>query len=226
MLTGSALEEVCNKWRNAHCPVWRMMSSDTQVCPTSQGHIALPTSRILTAPEDISSFAEGHNQAAGRRLYDAVDFSQMMVRGFYLGGTMVAGYAINVSAPYFYLDLIPPDVRTRLPLLNHHRPLRFAEMRALWIQRRVPNYLRAQIYCRTILDCAAQRPDYLLGGTVIPAARRMQMWVVPRPLWDGAVEAWGEQHHAWLFYGTPAECVLRLPYAITRGWLERISARR
>ena len=178
-------------------------------------------SRRLTDPADLQAFVDAYNTRVGRDIYRPETLDGMEVRGFWHRGELVAGYAINVRAPFHYLERIPEEDRPALPVFDRPDP-RFAEVRGLWIQRRAPDVVRAWVYCRSVLDCAKYRPDWILGGTSVEAARRTQQRAVPRPLWSGELELWGERCTNWYTYGSPAECVLRLPYATIAGWLERL----
>ncbi len=142
------------------------------------------------------------------------------MRAFFLNDEMVGGYSINTGPRFFHIDMIPVRKLSEDRFLNQNKPT-FTEVRSLWIKSRAPNHLRAEIYCRSVIDAAATRPDYILGGTFTEKYRKTQMRALPKLLYHGEVEVWDKTQVWWIFYGKPIECILRLPFAVIGGWLDR-----
>jgi len=173
--------------------------------------------KIITTEADLETFVTFYNRGTNRRASD--DLKGLFVRAFYINGLMVGGYSINNNTNLFHIGIIPCKERRRLELLDQD-PY-FAEVQSLWIQSHVPNRVRAEIYCKSVIDAAATKPDYILGGTFQESYRQTQMRALPMLLYSGEVEVWGERQFWWIFYGKPVSCILRLPFAVVGGWLDR-----
>lgn len=181
------------------------------------------TTRLLSSDDDLAAYARSYNALLGLQRYRADDLRGLHVRGFFRGGRLVGGYAVNDRPPYAYVTLIPEAQRAGLAF--DVGTARLAEIRALWLHPRAPNVLRAALYVRSVLDAAAFRPDYVVGGAFVEQVRRTQMRALPHLLWEGVVEGQGVKQHAWFFYARPWEAVLRTPYASTGGWWDRMRRR-
>jgi len=177
-------------------------------------------SKVLIDRSDLQVFVDNYNQGSKKRKVE--DLEGIFVRAFFSGSEMLGGYSINTKSPVFHIDMIPSNHVSTLPLLKE-KNLNLTEIRSLWIKSRASNVLRAIVYCRSVLDAAATRPSYIIGGTFTERYRKTQMRALPRLLYFGDVNVWNKKQEWWIFYGKPFECVSRLPYAVIGGWIDRIT---
>ena len=179
--------------------------------------------KIINSSSQLAEFIDCYNKLAGNIRYHRNEFTGLHVRAFFIKGIMVAGYVINDKPPYRTLEHIPKNERETIPLLNHEYPVSFAEVNALWIKKRAPNRIRALVYCLSVIDCFSKKKDYILGGCLLSGARRTQMRAISKLLWAGESKQFGRLRYNWVFYSKPLNAVVRLPYAVLGGWMERIS---
>jgi len=178
--------------------------------------------RILSDTCDINFFVSEYNRLAGSARYTTAQLAGLKIRAFYdFRMRMVAGYAINDRFPYKTLSYIPDDLTLHGKSIKQENGLRFAEVIALWIGRSASNGLRAFIYSLSVIDCALLRPNFILGGCSLKSARRTQMRALPNLLWQGEGKPFKRGLHNWVYFATPLQAILRLPYALVMGWLDR-----
>jgi hypothetical protein len=147
----------------------------------------------------------------------------MHIRVFYDSQQrMIAGYAINNKPPYKTLSYVPDDVCLNGIRVTSSNEIVFSEVIALWIKASASNTIRASVYCMSVIDSALLKPDFILGGCSLRGARRTQMRALPKLLWHGTGKPFDKVVHNWVFYATPLQAVLRLPYAVVMGWVDRL----
>ena len=179
-------------------------------------------SKVVTEVTELQVFVDGYNRGTTKRSVE--DYGGKFVRAFYVGDEMVGGYSLNQEQPFFHIDMIPTEELKSLPI--QYSDIKITEIRSLWIKGKAPNLLRATVYCRSVLDAALTRPSYILGGTFTEKFRKVQMRALPNLLYFGDVNVWGRVQKWWIFFGTPFQCVIRLPYAVFGGWTDRVRTKR
>lgn len=151
------------------------------------------THRTLRAPTDLSAFATEYTSRSGHGS-DLAYLSQAQVRGFYVDGALVAGYAVAV-AEHRYLAAIPAGTCT-LPVDD------CVEGTHIWIDRSLSVPARARIYGRLLFDVLRTGRRYALGGATVLKLVNIQRLGTPHMIYEGPVLIDGVEQHGWVYYGT------------------------
>ena len=173
--------------------------------------------KSITIESEISIFIDGFNRGSSKRNID--ELRDYHIRGIYSDGLLLGGYAINIKPPYRYITDIPVEHRANLEILRNNPTI--AEVSTLWVRDNAPNYIRAFVYNLSVIDAAIKRPDYVMGASYVDAYRIVQMRALPNLLWSGKAKIQGRERSVFYFYGTPFQCLYRLPYATLLGWYDR-----
>ncbi|WP_437738589.1 hypothetical protein [Sorangium sp. So ce1335] len=148
--------------------------------------------RTLTTQSDLQLYQARYKALSGLPL--DIDFlSRAMVRGFFDGGTLVAGYALNRATPYRYHRLIHPDERDRQDIKEFFAQPDVAELCCIWIDRAaVTPFSRNAIYICSVHDAVRSGARKIVGGSVTPKVAAFQRLTLDVMLYEGRWSTAGE----------------------------------
>lgn len=160
------------------------------------------TTRILTDPDQLWTFAREYSRLAGH--VPSIGYmKRCLVRGFFIHGTLCGGYLLNTRPPFRYLEVIRADERPRLPF-----PLDdCCEYACLWKAQDVSRMAASRIYAWAGLDFYWSGKRYLLAGSLQRRIALLQKRALPFLLYRGPVDLQGQKRNAEIYCGTRATFV-------------------
>ncbi len=143
------------------------------------------TTRILRGDVDLQSYSDRFVSVGGNPI--AIDYlRQSHVRAFFRGGELVGGYAVNCLPPFRYAEWIPVPTRAELIREGYFDARDSAEVSCLWMAKGGLDKLqRNGVYVRMVIDAFRTGCRKIIGGSVIPAAARIQKRALPHRLYLG-----------------------------------------
>jgi hypothetical protein len=173
-------------------------------------------SKMIVSDEDLNVFLSEYNSKNVAPL-STEELKKAQVRVFYMSGSnkIVAGYCLNCSPPFRYLDIIPRDAAN--DILAQLGEKNICEGYAAWIDKSVKSKQRLFFYLVSMMDALRKRKKYILSGTMVAKIKEKQMMMLPYLIYEGTAEAHGKVVTGWAYYGTKT--------SIIRGYVKYIFSR-
>lgn len=157
--------------------------------------------KLLTFMVEKNQYRQTYETLSGGKISDEY-LAQGQVRAFYnRKNEMVAGYIINSTPNFRYIDYIPEADRTHLAIDIQNDKI--MEITCIWIKKeKLERGQRHAIYLQLIQDCLATDTDYVLGGSVVEKIRDLQQSVLRHALWEGMST---KSQYQWVYFGKRIE---------------------
>jgi|GEM_PF-6941347 len=170
------------------------------------------TSRILTNDSDKQAFALAYDairRSKGKTgLIPEEYLGHAVLRGFFKGDEMVAGYGINTVAPFRYESAIPAAACITLKNSGYLVESTSCELTCLWMLKgKVTPFERNAVYFRSVIDTFRAEKRYVIAGSNVQALATIQKRMFPKTLYYGpsAVEGMHE-----IYYCTRKMLIVRI----------------
>lgn len=141
--------------------------------------------RILDSVAELRTYSDRFVANGGNPI--SLDYlRQSQVRGFYRDGELVGGFVLNRLPPFRYADWVPEPTRTELVREGYFDARDSVEVSCFWMARNgLQKIQRNGVYVRLVIDAFRTGCRKIIGGSVIPAAARIQKQALPRRLYLG-----------------------------------------